>query len=112
MFVDWLLEFGGLVVMAVLFGAWALNIAIFSRLRTRHTGLWRELGEPRVVPGSMRDSWRYFGFVWSGRHSGLADRRLSRLVLSLRVASLLCWGLLLVLVVLGLMNPDGPTADL
>ncbi len=66
--------------MAMVFIWFAMIIALFKRLKSRHLSKYREMGEPSLFwNNSMRTVWTTLKYLFKREHKNLNDNSLSLL---------------------------------
>ena len=68
------------VLMAMVFIWFAMIIALFKRLKSKHLSKYREMGEPSLFwNNSMRTVWTTLKYLFKREHKNLSDNSLSLL---------------------------------
>jgi hypothetical protein len=93
-----LVLFVALIVTLVLGGL--LHGLLVSHLRRFHLQVWRDLGEPHVLAVASKRPAAISEFVWRGGYHALADERVTRLALAMRILTIL----FVVLFLLGVLS--------
>lgn len=82
-----LVLFFALMVTLVLGG---LVYALFvNHLRRFHLQVWKDLGEPHVLAAASKRPAAIGEFVWRGGYHALADERVTRFALAMRILTIL-----------------------